>query len=130
MTRWLKREVAAPGPHMTLCLSEKEFLKAMKYLKIKRPPQWINDGATATTTIVTRPSGKKICVVSVKDWEGANPVGVASTLVHEAVHIWQEYAERIGEKVPGDEQEAYAVQWISHTLMKEFARRMKKGKRK
>ena len=59
-----------------------------------------------------------------EDWRGRHPVEVAGLLVHEAVHIWQQYADRIGEDEPGREQEAYAIQAISHELMAEFARRM------
>ena len=46
-------------------------------------------------------------------------------LVHEAVHVWQAYCREIGERNPGDEQEAYAVQSIAQELMAEFARRMR-----
>jgi hypothetical protein len=51
-------------------------------------------------------------------------VEIAGILVHEAVHIWQEYCDFYGEDKPGREQEAYAIQFIAHELMTEFARKV------
>jgi len=47
MIPWLDRRIAAPGPYLTLCLYEKEFLKVMKYLKIEQHGPWINRHAHA-----------------------------------------------------------------------------------
>ncbi len=63
----------------------------------------------------------------VRAWEGRDPVEVAGLLVHEAVHVWQAYAQSIGERTPGEEQEAYAIQGIAQELMAEFARQMAEG---
>lgn len=60
----------------------------------------------------------------VRGWENRDPVEVAGLLIHEAVHIWQEWCEYYGEVAPGREQEAYAVQAIAQELMAEFARRV------
>jgi hypothetical protein len=49
---------------------------------------------------------------------------VAGLLVHEAVHIWQEHCERIGEDSPGRETEAYSIQWISQQLFWEYVRQV------
>jgi hypothetical protein len=56
--------------------------------------------------------------------ESVTAVQIAALLVHEAVHIWQQYCADIGEKEPASEQEAYAIQSISQTLMEEYARRL------
>lgn len=123
--RWLDRRIAHPGPYLTLCLTEGEFIAAMRDCGIKRPPDWIKtEAAQATVHHLSNAEGGLVCVVCLREWEGRNPIEVAGLLVHEAVHAWQEYAERIGEHFPGREQEAYAIQSIAQELMAEFARRM------
>lgn len=124
--KWLDRRVSHPGPYLTLCLTEAEYLRAMKHCKISNPGPWIaSPQASATAHHLTNENGEIVCVVCMKDWERRDPLEVAGLLVHEAVHVWQEYAENIGESRPGREQEAYAIQGIAQELMAEFARRMK-----
>lgn len=121
--RWLDRRIAAPGPYLTLCLSEAEFRHAMRHLRIG-PGAWIKPPhSNATAHTLEGPRGLTV-VVCLRDWQGRNPVEVAGLLIHEAVHAWQQYAEHIGEARPGDEQEAYAIQSIAQELLAEFARRM------
>lgn len=123
-THWLDRRIAAPGPYLALCLSESEFLAAMAHLDIKQPGEWLNPGKPATAHMANSPKGDRVCVVCIDRWQGRNPIEVAGLLVHEAVHVWQEYAEFIGERFPGAEQEAYAIQSIAQEPLAEFARRM------
>ena len=122
-TNWLDRRIAAPGPYLALCLSQDEFDSAMAHLKIKTSASYVNEGKGGTTHHATNPSGELVCVVCIGDYAGRNPVEVAGLLVHEAVHVWQEYADSIGETSPGREQEAYAIQSIAQELMAEFAAR-------
>jgi hypothetical protein len=122
--RWLDRRIAAPGPYLTLCLSEAEYEAAMRDLKCKHYGAWISTPqASATTHHLSNHDGNLCAVVCMNDYAGRNPVEVAGLLVHEAVHVWQEYCDWYGEKTPGREQEAYAVQTIAQELMAEFARR-------
>lgn len=120
--RWLDRRIARPGPYLTLCLSEAELRAVERRLKAPVRIDWPSGGAKCST-IVT-PDGKLTCIVSLTDWRGRNPIEVAGLLIHEAVHVWQQYADDIGEEQPGAEQEAYAIQAIAQELMTEFARRL------
>lgn len=124
--RWLNRDrIAAPGPYLTLCLSQAEFEHALRHLRVRGDIKGLNPGADVTTHHLTNPDGNLVCIVCLGDTRDRDPLEVAGLLVHEAVHVWQEYAATIGERNPGHEQEAYAIQSISQKLMSEFARRMK-----
>ena len=119
--RWLDRRIAAPGPYLILALSQEEFDTITKRLKLP-PTRWLGPGASATVHFLHN-HNRLTAVVCLGEWRECDPIEVAGVLVHEAVHVWQEYAENIGEKNPGREQEAYAIQAISQELMAEFARR-------
>lgn len=76
--------------------------------------------ADATTHQAEHKDGSAACIVTLRAWKGRTPVEVAGLLVHEAVHVWQSYCARIGERNPGDEQEAYGIQAIAQELMQSF----------
>lgn len=126
-TRWLDRRIAAPGPHLCLVLSQKEFDDALLHCKVKTGHPYISsEYADASTHFLTRPDGGAVALVALgPEYERRTPIEVAGLLVHEAVHVWQEYCLMIGEKEPGSEQEAYAIQSIAQELMAEFDRRMR-----
>lgn len=123
-TRWLDRRIAAPGPYLALCLDETEFRAALNHIKASTESAWIRNAHSHATAHTLEGLRGLTVIVCVRDWQGRNPVEVAGLLIHEAVHIWQRYAERIGEVRPGDEQEAYGIQSIAQELLAEFARRM------
>lgn len=122
--QWLDRRISAPGPYLTLCLSEAEFRAALADLTPPSVPAWINAGADATTHFFDNQDKKTCAFVCLGDHKDRNAIEIAGLLVHEAVHVWQQHAFDIGERKPGDEQEAYAVQSIAQELLAEFARRM------
>jgi hypothetical protein len=122
--KWLDRRIAAPGPFLALCLDEAEFEATCKQLKVDPKPFVKNSWSHATAHHFDGPQGLSV-VICIRDWQGRDPVEVAGLLIHEAVHAWQGYAEHIGERDPGIEQEAYAIQSIAQELLSEFARRMR-----
>ena len=64
-----------------------------------------------------------LIVVALGDCSGMSPFEADLILVHEAVHVMQFTFELIGEKSPGVEIEAYAVQYFSKYLISESCRR-------
>jgi len=122
--RWLDRRIARPGPYLTLCLTQEEFDDVLVKSKVRARPLFVNDGADATAHHMASVNGESMTVICIREYEKRTPIEVAGLLIHEAVHVWQEYCDVIGEISPGREQEAYAIQAISQELMAEFARRM------
>ena len=120
--RWLDRRIGREGPYLTLCLSELEFHGVAKRLGI-RTGGWLNARADATMHSFHGPRGL-CCVVCLGDMSGRTGVEVAGLLIHEAVHIWQQWCDEVGEHNPGAEQEAYGVQAVAQELMAEYARRI------
>jgi len=124
-TRWLDRKIAAPGPYLALCLSKAEFKAATAHLKAGQDLEWISNLQSQATAHTFNGEHGLTVVVCLRDWLGRDPVEIAGLLVHEAVHAWQSYADCIGERNPGIEQEAYAIQSIAQELMSEFSRRVR-----
>lgn len=128
--KWLDRRISAPGPYLTLCTTPEQFAAAMKHLKAPAQPSFLKTKhSNATTHYFDGPTGGLCAVVCIGSTDGTKPIEIAGLLVHEAVHVWQAYAEWIGETHPGDEQEAYAVQSIAQELMMAFAARSLKPAR-
>ena len=122
--KWLNRRVAQLGPYLTLCLSEEEVTYALRGMT-KEHVRFPLSGALCTT-FHHQKTGEMCAVISVskQSQDRCNAIEMAGLLIHEAVHVWQAYAEDIGEVRPGSEQEAYAIQGISQELLAEYARRI------
>ena len=112
--------VAFPGTY-ALCLSKKEYEQTLKQLNVVADPKtaWLIDGAAATTHYFVPESGgmARVCIVCLGDRAGKSVEQVNAILTHEAVHIWQEIRDMIGEDKPSREFEAYAIQGIAQELM-------------
>lgn len=108
------------GPFFCLCLNEKEYLKQTKELGIKEPDKWVISGKHATVHYLTNSEGKLCCVVCLTEYSDHSTPEIYAVLTHEAVHIWQEFKEWIGETKPSREFEAYSIQAISQELFESF----------
>ena len=65
-----------------------------------------------------------VCLVETDD-----PVENAVSLVHEAVHIWQNLCEYIGEENPSKEFEAYTIQNITQRLFDAYKQALEQRSR-
>lgn len=127
--QWLDRALIT-GPYLALVTSPKEFRAAMRHCKISKKQSgcWLKtDTATATLHYFNNDKGQMCCIVAVNA-DGLAGVQVAALLVHEAVHIWQQYRARICEDSPSIEFEAYAIQSVSQILMEAYFGRSGKSK--
>lgn len=123
-TRWLDRRVAKPAPYLILCLTEEEQRHALRGMT-KSNIEFPATGAVCTT--LHHEKTDELCAivaVSQHSQKNCNAMEMAGLLIHEAVHIWQRYATDMGETNPGSEQEAYAIQALSQSLLAEYARRL------
>lgn len=117
--KWLDRQALPPLPYYCLCTKQKEFQAVMRHLKVPKPyPEWITKGAGATTHFMVHPEGHIVAAVCMAKRNGCDKAQHLALLAHEAVHIWQTYAEDVlRESKPSHELEAYAVQSITQALI-------------
>ena len=124
---WLDRTLIR-GDFLCLCTTEAEFLKELKRTKSPAPwPKWIEDDAFATTHYIVTGKGNRATIVCMTD-KKMDGIPAASLLVHEAVHVVQEYFRHIGEDQPSIEMQAYAIQEVAAQLMFAYADKLFKEK--
>lgn len=94
----------------------------MKRLRLSDsyPIEEHDHGATQTLECDNR----RLVLVAVSDEikSSADPFDVVGLLCHEAVHVWQEICERIGEEKPSQEFQAYSIQTILQELMRAYCK--------
>jgi hypothetical protein len=125
MTKWLNKTLIE-GDHLCTCFTEQEYYRLLKSLNIPVADwdRWLMQDALATTHYFTTPKGSRLTVVCIPVKPEVDGVDVATLLVHEAVHVVQEYFRYIGEDNPGSEIEAYAIQNVSAALMNAYRDRL------
>ncbi len=128
---WLNRELHVLSSYYALCTSEKMFHKELRRLGVKKHqrPDFLSTRSANATAHFFDIDGKVCCIVCLGDISKRDVVEVYGVLIHEAVHIWQQHAEDIGEKNPASEEEAYAVQRIAQSLIAEYMRQTKRSKK-
>jgi hypothetical protein len=123
---WLRRDLIQSPCYYTLCTTEKQFHTELKRMKLARgtwPSFNKTKHADATTHFFNTPEQKLCAIVCIKppDPKTVEPLQICAMLVHEAVHIWQEIRQHLGETYPSSEFEAYSVQRLAQALMYEYA---------
>ena len=119
-TEWLERNLHTLTAHYALFLDEQAYHDELRDLEIPErdwPPFISTPQADATTHHIKMPSGKQLALVCMRNASAHSPASVYGLLIHEAVHIWQEHVEHIGEFNESREFEAYAIQRIAQELI-------------
>ena len=127
--KWCDRTLSIGTHYFTLCTSEKLFKKAMKHLRIpkKSRPAFVSDWLSNGTVhfFDNTNDRQKSAVICIRGGNGRNRAEIYGLLVHEAMHLWREVRETLGEREPSSEFEAYAVQNIAQQLFRELDRQTK-----
>lgn len=130
---WLDRDALPPLPYSTLCLTPEAFATACAHLKVTDGlPSWITPGAGATTHFFEHPDKDSVVAVVciAVDAKKYSYEQHAAMLVHEGVHVWQEYRDNtLRESKPCSELEAYCIQRIAQNLLVSLTEQTKKRKR-
>jgi hypothetical protein len=120
---WLDRTIIRSPVFYALATSQKLLDQELKRLKV--PHNFGINKGDASTNFLTNEDGDPVAIVCLFNYKALDILQVYSLLVHEAVHVFQEIRDNIGEKYPSSEFEAYAIQRISQSLMFEFNRQTK-----
>ena len=121
MVTWTSKTLIE-GDHIGVCVTEADYHNTLKYLKVPviEWDRWLITESLATTHYFNTPKGSRVTIVCIPVTPEIDGIDIATLLVHEAVHVVQEYFRYICEDNPGNEIEAYAVQNVSASLMRAY----------
>lgn len=113
--------------YIGFCPSARAWDQELRKLKMKDPPPYPAKTSGARCSHFDAVSGRVMSLVTVADSADKCEKGeIIALIVHEAVHVWQRICDEIGERSPGQECEAYAVQSISQDLLYAYSRTRRK----
>lgn len=122
--KWCQRSLLFAPLYFTIVTDAKRLKSELKRLNYD-DEFGITPGKEATTNFLKNKQGDTVAIVLLYD-HSRDLTATLALIVHEAVHIWQEIKQIIGEKEPSHEFEAYSVQAISQQLMTEYLRQTRR----
>lgn len=125
--KWLDRSLLISPVYYALCTNKELLKKELRRLKVQKDLD-ISCGFGATTNFMKSQTGENIAIVCLFD-HTKELEQIYALLAHEAVHIWQEIKENIGETNPSFEFEAYSIQKITQELLYEYKRQRNKKRK-
>lgn len=126
-TKWLDRNLIQNPLYFCLCTSPAILKSELKKMKCDAEIN-IPIGKSATTNFLKNERNETVVIVCLYD-HSTDLEQIHALLVHEAIHIWQEIKDILGEKNPSHEFEAYSIQQISQQMFYEYKRQKPRKKR-
>jgi hypothetical protein len=105
--------------YFAMATSKRQFEKGCEKLGISPAPDFLCNGAGATMhSFCNTFNNGLVCVVCIdkKSTKEYSDIQIHALLAHEAVHVWQQVKENMGEDAPGHEIEAYTIQWMMQCM--------------
>lgn len=105
-----------------LCLNEEQYVREMKSLHVDNHEQWGSVSQHACVhTFINEYSKQEIALVCINldriVQDEIDEITVVGICAHEAVHVFNVFIEFIKEKSPGEELQAYFIQWVTCILL-------------
>ena len=104
-----------PFEHMRYTLVRNQDQLDILFDNVKAPFEFLESNADARVSFID-----DYAVVQIKDERKWGLNQIHGLLLHEAVHIWQELREKMGEESPSAEFKAYTVQSIAQNLFEMY----------
>lgn len=118
-------QILLQGPKIFLCGSGEEFKQILEEIKVEHyQHEWLIAGSCGTTHSLDNKK-EPIAIVSLNFEMKMDLITAYETLIHEGVHVWQDYCAYIGEDRPSREFEAYGIQRIVANLLVKYDERIK-----
>lgn len=98
--------------------NERSFQREMRKMGFRRKYQHNWCDFSACTHSVKSKNGRNVVLVTVDKYKHENEEQIISSIIHEAVHVWQHMMEFSHQsKSDEDEIEAYTIQGIASSIM-------------
>ncbi|NIE95171.1 hypothetical protein F3J02_01510 [Acinetobacter sp. Tr-809] len=105
----------SPFQHIKYTLVRSQDQLDILFDSVKAPYEFLESGADARVNFQDG-----YAVVQIGDCSKWDLIQIHGLLLHEAVHIWQEITQLMGEESPSVEFEAYSIQAIAQDLFEMF----------
>lgn len=102
--------------YYTVVTSEKMYRKLLKRHKL----EYLKPEGVAC--VATQPFKDSLISVVCMFNHGGSPDFIVGTMVHESVHVWQDFRDHIDESNPSSEFEAYTIEEIFRSVLSEYSR--------
>jgi hypothetical protein len=109
--------------YMALFVDEKSYSQWLQREKIKPYKDFVAKDANGCCHFFENDETYSTIVavcLNINHMQKKDSISQAATIIHEAVHVYQECLRFLGETNPGDEFAAYSIQRISEQLMRSY----------
>ncbi|WP_445346235.1 hypothetical protein [Acinetobacter bohemicus] len=116
-TNYVPEWYISPFQHVKYTLARNQLHMDLLFDDMDDSDEFLSMGAGAQVDFY---QDSAYAIVQIGDTSERTSVEIHGLLLHEAVHVWQRIRQRMGEREPSIEFEAYSIQRIAQDLFSMF----------
>ena len=116
-TNYVPEWYISPFQHVKYILARNQLHMDLLFDDMDDSDEFLSMGAGAQVDFY---QDSAYAIVQIGDTSERTSVEIHGLLLHEAVHVWQRIRQRMGEREPSIEFEAYSIQRIAQDLFSMF----------